>query len=131
MQRHRLIAAALMSAFIAAAVAAPQAVAAPSSVTIEVNNDPPRNALQGIVDSPRGACVGDRKVKLYYSVGGPFEHIATDTKTTNNGVWRLYYNPNKRGGPPIPSGDYRAKVTRKKLGAGQCDPATSPPITVP
>ena len=131
MNSRRLFPAALISALAAGAVAASPALAAPSEVTIEVNNGSDPNSLQGFVSSPRNACVPDRKVHLYYDSGGGFQRVGTDNKTSNNGRWRLYYDPNKRGGQPIPSGDYKAKVTRKVLGNGQCDADVSPTITVP
>jgi hypothetical protein len=128
MPRRSLLLALALATF--AVVAMPAGAAINSSVTIQRDNSTNPNSITGKVDSPKAPCKKDRKVKLLWDQGGGFEVVGAD-RTSRRGRWRLFYDAQMRGGAPIPPGDYKAKVTNKRLGDGRtCGSAVSATITV-
>jgi hypothetical protein len=128
MPRRSLLLALALATF--AVVAMPAHAAINSSVTIQRDDSTDPNSMTGKVDSPKASCKKDRKVKVLWNQGGGFELVAGD-RTNNRGRWRAFYDAARRGGAPIPAGDYKAKVTQKRLGDGRtCGSAVSATITV-
>ena len=79
-----------------------------------------RNAFHGHVGSPNSGCEQARTVKVFKKRNGP-DGLYDSTTTDNDGKWSI---------PATPTGNFYAKVIRRKEGAAGtifvCKPDVSP-----
>lgn len=71
-------------------------------------------AFHGKLTSPRQACLGSRKVKMYRELNGKKMQVGTDT-SNDNGKWSILLGKN------LPPGAYYATVAKR----GKCKSAKS------
>ena len=76
-------------------------------------------AFHGSLTSPRPACLGSRKVKLYRKRSGKTKQLGKDT-SEDNGKWAIPVGKN------LTSGEYFATVAKR----GKCKAAKSQVLTI-
>ncbi len=104
---RRALLAALAVVAVVALVPTMASGAGKNSTTIVISLKFP--AFHGKLQSPRQACLGSRKVKLYREVNGSKKQLGKDT-TANNGKWKIPLGKN------LPAGVYYATVAPR----GKC-----------
>jgi hypothetical protein len=80
--------------------------------------------FKGEIDSPKGGCVGGRKVKLYRQHSGNTKKVGGD-HTNNKGKFEIDLG----NGPPR-DGKYYAEIKQTAIGSGTCLARTSPSVKV-
>jgi hypothetical protein len=76
-------------------------------------------AFHGTLGSPRSACLGSRKVKMYREKSGKKKLLGSDT-SEDNGKWAIPVGKN------LTSGSYYATVAKR----GQCKAAKSQVLSI-
>jgi hypothetical protein len=76
-------------------------------------------AFHGTLSSPRKACLGSRKVKMYRERNGNKKLLGRDT-SEDNGKWKIAVGKN------LTSGSYYATVAKR----GKCKAAKSQVLTI-
>jgi len=76
-------------------------------------------AFHGTLSSPRKACLGSRKVKMYRQRNGKTKLLGRDT-SEDNGKWKIPVGKN------LTSGTYYATVAKR----GKCKAAKSKTLTI-
>jgi hypothetical protein len=109
---HRTFIAVLAVLAFAAFLPALSSGAGKNSTTIVISLKTP--AFHGKLQSPRQACLGSRKVKLFREVNGSKKQLGKDT-TSDNGKWSIPLGKN------LPAGLYYATVAPR----GKCKPDKS------
>lgn len=67
--------------------------------------------FKGQIDSSKGGCVGDRKVRLYRKKSGKTDKVGGD-RTNNNGKFEI-----DLGEAPPKNGKYYAEIKQTKIGS--------------
>jgi hypothetical protein len=119
-----------MCAFLTVGVGAAMAATYSTHVTLTLHSNGSGDTFKGRVSSPRGSCIGKRKVTVFL-VEGSSPDPANDTKirTAHTGQFGRY-GVRPQGGFASP-GDYYAKVARRVLTNVTCKRALSPVVTKP